>query len=223
MINTQKNQLHVIERTSLGKKISKLRKNGQVPANIFGEEKESISVSIGKSDLVRFLKSEGDSGLVYLKVGENDKKDVPALIEEIQYNAVNEEPLHISFKRVNLKEKVQQEVPVEMVGEANIPDATVFLTKDVLEVEALPTDLPENITFDISGLTEVGQSLYLNDAQYDREKVTILISEEEKESPFVIVQAQVEEVEEEPVAEAEAGEAPAEPSTEEAPAEPAAE
>ena len=200
MTNPQKSQLHVSERTVLGKNVSKLRKLGQVPANIFGEESTSLSVSVSKSDLVRFLKSEGDSGLIYLVVGEDAKKEIPVLIEEVQFKPVNEEPLHISFKRVNLKEKVQQEVPVEMIGEANIPDSTIFLTRDVLEVESLPADLPEKIIFDISGLTEVGQSLHLGDAQYDREKVTVLLTEEEKESPFVIVQARVEEVVEEPVA-----------------------
>ena len=200
MTNPQKSQLHVSERTVLGKNVSKLRKLGQVPANIFGEESTSLSVSVSKSDLVRFLKSEGDSGLIYLVVGEDAKKEIPVLIEEVQFKPVNEEPLHISFKRVNLKEKVQQEVPVEMIGEANIPDSTIFLTRDVVEVESLPADLPERIIFDISGLTEVGQSLHLADAQFDRENVTILLTEEEKESPFVIVQARVEEVAEEPVA-----------------------
>jgi large subunit ribosomal protein L25 len=116
MTNPQKNQLHVSERTVLGKNVSKLRKLGQVPANIFGEESTSLSVSVSKSDLVRFLKSEGDSGLIYLVVGEDAKKEIPVLIEEVQFKPVNEEPLHISFKRVNLKEKVQQEVPVEMIG-----------------------------------------------------------------------------------------------------------
>jgi large subunit ribosomal protein L25 len=119
------------------------------------------------------------------------------LIEEIQYNAVNEEPLHISFKRVNLKEKVVQEVPVEMIGEADIPGATILLTKDVLEVEALPADLPESIVLDISVLKEVDQTLHLSDAQYDRSKVTVLLSEEELESPLVLVQKHAEEVVEE--------------------------
>lgn len=218
MTNSQKHSLHTFQRSVVGKNVSKLRKRGQVPANIFGEEQSSKGVSINKSDLLRHLKAEGDSGLVYLTMEGDSAEEVPALIEEIQYNPVNEEPLHISFKRVNLKEKVQQEVPVEMIGEANIPGATIFLTRDVLEVEALPADLPESIILDISGLTEIDQSLRLSDAQFDREKVTVLLSEEELESPLVIVQELREEVEEAPAEEAE-GEASTTPAN--ATAEPA--
>jgi hypothetical protein len=50
---------------------------------------------------------------------------------------------------------VQSEVPVEMMGEVSIPGANVILVKDVLEVEALPTDLPEQITIDISGILKL--------------------------------------------------------------------
>lgn len=210
MTNSQKHSLHTSDRKVMGKTVSKLRKMGQVPGNIFGEEQASKSVSLNKSDLVRHLKSEGDSGLIYLVVEGDSKEEIPALIDEVQYNPVNEEPLHISFKRVNLKEKVQQEVPVEIVGEANIPGANIFLTRDVLEVEALPADLPESITVDISGLTEIGQSLHLSDAQYDRNKVKVLISEEEQESPLVLVQEVKEEVEEAPAEPAEGEAAPAE-------------
>jgi large subunit ribosomal protein L25 len=186
----------------MGKSVSNIRKVGQVPVNIFGQKMSSISASAGKSDLDRFLKSEGDSGLVYLILGDEKKEEIPTLIDEIQRKPVNEEVLHISFKRVDLKEKVQQEVAVEMIGEVNIPGATVLLTRDVLEVEALPAELPEKIIFDISGLTAVGQSLHLVDAQFDREKVKILLSEEELASPFVIVQEVKEEVVEEVLVEA---------------------
>lgn len=197
MTKTQKNIIHVMMRDVMGKKVSKIRREGLVPGNIYGEEQESIMITLGKSDLVRFLKAEGDSGLIYLVLGE-EKKETPALIEEIQYDTVLGDPLHISFKRVNLKEKVTQEVPVEMTGEVDIPGATVFLTRDVVEVEALPADLPESILLDISSLKEVGESLFLKDAQYDRDTVEVLLSEEELESPLVIVQAHVEEVEETP-------------------------
>ncbi|MDQ5951445.1 MAG: Ribosomal L25p family, partial [Patescibacteria group bacterium] len=57
MTNSDRNWMHVSVRTDMGKKVSKIRKMGLVPGNIFGEEKESESISIGKSDLIRFLKA----------------------------------------------------------------------------------------------------------------------------------------------------------------------
>lgn len=194
MSNTQKHVLHVQDRIEMGKKASKMRKSGQIPANIFGEGSPSLAVSMSKSSAIKFLNTAGESGLVYLSL-ESQKKEIPVLIEEIQHNGLTGDPLHISFKRVNLKEKVQAEVPVEIIGEVNIPDANIILTQDTLEVEALPADLPEKITVDISGLTEVGQSLHLADAQYDREKVMVILTEEELEAPLVIVQEVKEEVE----------------------------
>lgn len=211
MSNTQKNIIHVQERIEMGKKASKLRKSGQTLANVFGEGEPSLAVSISKSHLLRFLKTVGESTLIYLSL-EDKKKEIPVLIEEIQHNSLTGEPIHISFKRVNLKEKVQAEVPVEMIGEVVIPGANVFLIKDMLEVEALPADLPENITLDISGLTEVGQSLHLSDAKYDRDKVTVILTEEELEEPLVIVQEVKEEVEEAPVEEVVEGATPTEES-----------
>lgn len=212
MSASQKHQLHVSERNVRDQKASKLRRDGKTIANIYGEEKDSQAITIDRGEALRYLKSEGDSALVYLVA--EDKKETPVLIEEIQYDPVTEEPIHIAFKRVNLKEKVTAEVPVEMTGEADIPSATVFLVKDMLEVEALPTDLPEAIVLDISGLEEIDQTLTLSDAQYDREKVTVLLSEEEQSEPLVIVQEIKEEVEEAPeeAAEGEDGEQPEESS-----------
>lgn len=209
MSASQKHLLHVSNRIEMGRKASQLRKTGQTVANIFGEDAPSQAISLNRGNVLKYLKAEGDSGLVYLVA--EDKSETPVLIEEIQYDAVSSEPLHISFKRVNLKEKVQSEVPVEMIGEVSIPGANIILVKDVLEVEALPTDLPEQISIDISGLSEIGQSLNLSNAVYDRDKVTVLLSEESIDEPLVIVQEVKEEVEEVPVeaTEAEGAEAAA--------------
>jgi large subunit ribosomal protein L25 len=201
MPDKQKNQLHVSKRTIVGKRVSQVRLAGDIPANVFGEDHASQALSMRKKDTVRYLQAEGESGLLYLV--DEDKKETPVLIDEIQTDPVSSQPIHISFKRVNLKEKVQSEVPVEMVGEADIPNATIFLVKDMLEVEALPTDLPESIVLDISGLTEIGQALHLADAKYDRAAVQVLLTEEELEEPLVIVQELKEEVEEVPADEAE--------------------
>lgn len=214
MTNTMKTSLTVRLRANIGKSVSKTREVGYIPSNIFGKDQKSQSIEIERSSLMRFLKSEGDSGLLYLSIEGESKSEVPVLIDEIQANPVNEEVLHISFKRVNLKEKVQQEVAVEMIGEASVPGATILLTKDVLEVEALPADLPESIVLDISGLKKIDQSLYLSDAQYDRAKVTVLLSEEELESPLVLVQELKEEAAEEPADEAAPAEEDSKPAEE---------
>lgn len=195
MTNTQKHQLHVSSRQELGKNVSKDRKSGQIPANIFGEKKDSVAIYLNKSDLSNLISDVGESTLLYLRVDDSQQEE-PVLIDEIQTDPVNSDLIHATFKRVRLDEKVRAEVPVELVGEAEVRGGNVLLVKDVLEVEALPADLPEKITINIESLTEVGQTLTLNDAQYDQAKVDVMLSEEEINEPLVIVQEQKEEVEE---------------------------
>lgn len=213
MTNSQKAILHVRERSITGKKSKQLHQQGFIPGNVFGLNEESESIELEKSIFKKLLAEQGDTTLLYLQVGTD--KQIPTLIGEIQYNPITDEPIHVAFKRVNLKVKVTAEIPVETVGEFEVADATVVLTRNMLEIEALPADLPELFEIDISGLTEVGQTLHLSDIKFDREKITVLLSEEELEAPIVIVQKVEEEVEETPAETTEGAEAPA---GEEAPA-----
>jgi ribosomal protein L25 (general stress protein Ctc) len=75
----------VSNRIELGRKASQLRKTGQTIANIFGEDAPSQAISLNRSVVLKYLKAEGDSGLVYLVA--EDKTETPVLIEEIQYDA----------------------------------------------------------------------------------------------------------------------------------------
>lgn len=217
MTKDNKIVFHVEKREVSGKKVKQLRAQGELPANLIGMSQESEALTIPTRMLEKHLETEGESGLFYLAIGEA-KKEVPVLIEEIQYTPVGNDLVHAVFRRVNLKEKVTAEIPVETEGEFDVVGAALVVVKDALEVEALPTDLPERFVIDVSQLTEIGQSITVNDLEFDREKVTLVLTEEERENPLVLVQELREEKEEEPeVVEAE-GEV-AETETEEAPAE----
>ncbi len=171
-----------------------MRKNGDIPANIFGLSKPSVSVKCPKQ-LVQKQQEDLESGLLYVVL--DNKDEVPVLLEEIQVHPVTKEPLHVTFKRVNLAQKIEADVPLETVGECEVKNANVLLVRDELPIEALPSDIPERITIDISKLTEIGQTLGVADLQFDRAAVELKLSEEEMDAPLVIVQMQKEEVEEE--------------------------
>lgn len=199
-MNKSKNTIvHVRPRVAVGKSNVSLRKSGYIPANIYGLHEDSLAIELEVAPVKKIIADQGENVLMYLD-GATDKQ-VPSLMSEIQHNNLTGEPIHISFKRVNLNEKVRVEVEIELVGETDIADATVILTRNVLEIEALPGDLPEKFEIDISGLTEVGQALHLSDIKYDKSKVEVILSEEEMEAPIVLVQEVKEVVEEEPVAE----------------------
>jgi len=185
-------------RTIKGKAVKKLRREAKLPANIYGDLKESIAVTAETTPFSKLYDQVGDTGLVYLTVGD-EKEARPVLIDEVEIDPVNQSLKHVVFKQVSLKEKARAAVPIEFVGETNVPESAVMYIRDEIEVEALPTDFPDKIEVDISVLTEVGQSITIGDLSYDKSKVTLVIDEEDLEKPVVLLQAQrEEEPEEEP-------------------------
>lgn len=205
-----KTQFHVSSR-ALEEKIEPIRRNGYTPGNVFGLQKKSETISLNTKALSQHLKTEGETGLLYLVLDEKGSEQ-PVLFSEVQRHPVTNEVLHVSFLRVNLAEKITQEIDVKLTGTFELKEATVVLVRDVLEVEALPADLPEAFYIDISKLTEVGQEVHVSDLEYDHSKVVLQLSEEEQLEPIALVQEVKEEVIEEPVVEEAAaeGETPAE-------------
>lgn len=204
-----KTLFHVSSRT-LEEKNARLRHTGYIPANIYGLGKDSATISVITKPFLHHLKNDGETGLMYL-VADQSSVEQPVLITEVQRNPITGEVLHVSFMRVNLAQKIVQEIDLKLTGEFDVKDATVLLVRNTIEIEALPADLPEAFYIDISKLTEVGQEVHMSDLEYDRAKITIQLSEEEQAEPIALVQEVKEEVVEEPVeAEAGAGEAGAE-------------
>lgn len=201
------------QRTITGKKVKQLRLKGELPANVTSNQVSSLAVSLNTSAFNKLYDKAGDTSLVYLSVaGESAPR--PVLIDDVEIHPVTGDTLHVVFKQVNLNEKISAEIPVELVGEFKVANGVLLTVHDTIEVEALPTDLPEKFEINVELFTELGQAFTFAELVYDSSKITLLINEEEKDSPIVLVQEVKEEVEEEPVvAEGEAapadGEAPA--------------
>jgi large subunit ribosomal protein L25 len=197
MTKSDQNLFHVQLRKTLGKAVKQLRNQGLVPGNIFGLKQDSVAVTCSVAALNKHLQEEGQSGLVYLKIGE-DGLSVPTLVDEIQVHPTTDSIQHISFRRVKLDEAVETEVSIELIGEADIPDANVLQVLDTIQLSALPTDIPEKIEVDISSLVQVGDSILLKELPIDLSKIKLMVESEDLEKPVVLVQAQAEEVEPEP-------------------------
>lgn len=200
--STEKIVFHVDPRVDLGGgRVARLRKSGKLVGNVYGLNTTSEAILMDKQAFKRLYETHGDTSLVYLQIGES-KNQSPVLIDEVQYASVGDDILNVSFRRVDLSEKIQTDIPVVLTGESSVKDAVVSLVKDTVEVEALPAELPEKFEIDISKLTEIGQSISLADLSYDSSKVTLILEDDQKaeEILLVIVQALKEEVEEAPVA-----------------------
>jgi large subunit ribosomal protein L25 len=160
-------------RTIVGKKVKTLRAQGQLPATIYGKAMKSVSLTVPVAAFENVYKSAGETGLIELTV---DRAVHPVLIHNVQQDPVSDNLLHVEFRQVDLKEKVRTKVPVEHTGECPAVAQKLGVLLSVLneiEVEALPTDLPEKISVDISALTAVDQELKVSDLAVPAE-VTIL-------------------------------------------------
>lgn len=161
-------------RKVLGRKVKNLRKEGILPANIYGKKIKSQAVQVKTSDLNKIHKEVGETGLLELELGKNKR---PVLIHNLQRNPVTDKPIHVDFLQVDLKEKVTAKVPVEFTGESPAEKqglGTVVLYVNEVEVTALPGDLPEKFVVDASKLEEVDQSVLVKDLSIDAKKVEVV-------------------------------------------------
>jgi len=168
-------QLQAKKRETLGKKNRHIRKEGEIPAVVFGKGMESANIALDYNSFEKTFKQAGETDLIDLSA-ESDKFKV--LIKDVQFNPVTSRFSHVSFYKPDLTVKTEAQVPVEIIGEENnelIKSGAALALQLVQEitVEALPEDIPHSFTIDISGITEIGQGVSVSQLEYDKEKVSI--------------------------------------------------
>ncbi len=166
-------QLKAEERTVLGKKVKKLRREGFLPGNVYGKGLNSYALQVKLSDFENVYKEAGDTGLVDLSY---DGKSKPVLVKNLQMNHATRTLLHVDFYQVNLKEKVKATVAVVLTGEAKAVTDKVGLvlqTQSEVEVEALPDKLPENVEISVEQLAEIGDQITVGDLKAPEDVVIL--------------------------------------------------
>ena len=173
--------LHASERKILGKKVEKLRREGSLPAHVFGKGVEGENVLLVTKDFLKIFHQAGETGLIDLKIGAERVR--PVLIREVQYNPISGDLIHVDFYQVNLTQKVKVSVPLVLIGEqtelVKLGEAIVLQTLNEVEVEALPTDLIENIEVDITSLMAIDDAITVGQLNYDKTKLTLSAPEDE--------------------------------------------
>jgi large subunit ribosomal protein L25 len=167
------------KRKELGRKVKRLRRDGKMPANVYGKKAKSQAITVDLSEFEKVFEKAGETSIIELVIG---KSKHPTLIHEIQKDPVTDVPIHADFMQVDLKEKVTAQIPVELTGESPAEKqglGTVVQYIDEVEVEALPTNLPEKFEVDISKLTEVDQQIQIKDLAVDKSKITIRNEEDQ--------------------------------------------
>lgn len=187
-------------RNQTGKKVKFLRKEGLIPAVIYGREIETLPISLNKRETTLLFNKISGSTILIIKV---DGKEHSTLVREVQRDYIKNELLHVDFQAVSLKEKLRTHVSLTLVGKAPVLenfDALIVSGIDQIEVECLPEDLVDTIEVDISSLTEIGSAIYVKDLA-KLANVEILTDLEELVAVANAVKEEVEPVVEEAVVE----------------------
>lgn len=167
-------------RKVFGKKVKTLRKQGIIPANIFGNKIKSTAVQVKTTVFRPIYAQAGETQIVYVQVV-GEKTERPVLLTNISYDPMTGDILHVDLRQVNLKEKVTANIPVELVGESPaVKDiqATLITSLDEIEVEALPADLPDHFTADVSTLKALGDTIKVSDLGIDLTKIEVKLDPE---------------------------------------------
>ncbi len=211
-------ELEASKREVIGKKVRFLRRQGFIPANVYGRGTDSIALQVDTKSLKHLLIHAGGTDLISLKIGDS-KKSVKVLLRDVQRNPINDDLFHVEFYQVKMDEKIRVDVPLEFVGEAPAlkhKNVALLRVLDSLHIEALPDDLPHSIEVDVTALEENDQAIHVKDLKLppdvtlhtDPEEMVIKVAEAKKiveeEAPVAEAAEEAEVVGEEKEAEAEA-------------------
>jgi len=161
------------KRKVFGRKVKILRREGIIPGNVYGKKIKSEGIQVDQKEFEEVFKETGETGLIELVLGK-EKKAV--LVHNLQTDPLEDTIIHVDFLQVDLKQKVSADIPVEIVGEAPAEKqgmGTLVQYIDEIEVEALPTDLPEKFEIDVSILAEVDAFISVKDLKVEKDKVKI--------------------------------------------------
>jgi len=155
------------KREATGKGVArKLRAAGAIPGILYGAHTEPMPLQLNQQEMsVIMRKSTSEHILVDLTVAGNDGEPQMALIREIQHEPITGDILHVDFLHISASQKIHITIPVNVIGVAdgvkNFGGILQIIARE-LEIEALPTNIPESITVDVSNLG-IGDAIHVRD------------------------------------------------------------
>ena len=208
-------ELAARRRNTLGKRVKGLRRQGLIPAILYGHHAEPVPLALEERALGVAERGAGSSQLVSLMI-EGEEQPRTVVLKETQRDSITRSLLHVDFQQVVMGEVIVVEVPLSYVGEPlPVAEETGILSRgaDTLTVRCLPADLVQEIVVDLSRLTEVNKAITVADLDLppglevmgDKAEVLVLVlpaaameEEEEVEEVEVLAMPGEEEVGEAP-------------------------
>ncbi|MDO8536890.1 MAG: 50S ribosomal protein L25 [bacterium] len=193
-------ELIVKNREKFGKAVKTLRKQGLIPAELYGHGVKNLHLAVPVKDFHKVYKEAGANTVVNLVVdratpGGQERR--PALIHEVVRDYITEEVSHVDFYEVRMDEEIRAKIPLEFINEsAAVKEKGGILNKSMseIEVEALPGDLPHGFKVDLTSLDDLNKSIYVKDVKVpkgvkvlvDLETVIVTVTPPMKEEEKVV-------------------------------------
>lgn len=159
----QKVILEAEQRQIIGKQVKALRRQGKIPAILYGHSFTPTPISLNAREANLIIPRVTSSQIITINLA---GEEFSALVRERQRHPTMGNLLHVDFQVVSMTERLRANVMLEIVGEAPAVKeygGLIVTGVEILDIEALPLDLPERITVDISELREIGDSIFVRD------------------------------------------------------------
>lgn len=143
------------------------RREGKVPAVVYGADKENVAVFVDDDTLRKVIREGGGQALITLKVdGAPDDDETLTILKAVQYDAFGEDILHTDFYRVTLGKPVNVTIPLNTVGESPGVQEGGILEQTVreLHISCLPREIPDHVEISVDSL-ELNENLTIGDVE----------------------------------------------------------
>jgi large subunit ribosomal protein L25 len=166
-------------REVVGKKVSNLRREGIVPAVVYGGSEGSRNIQLDAREFGVLMRHTTRNTLVDLKIGK--AKATPVLLQHVHEHPVRRHPIHVDFLVVSMTEAITVDVPINFSGDSSAADklgGTLLHLREAVQISALAANLPQAIDLDISALDSFDAVLHVADLSVP-EGVIVLTDPEE--------------------------------------------
>jgi large subunit ribosomal protein L25 len=170
--------------------MNKIRKEGFLPANVYGFGMENKNIKVKSIDFERVFSAAGESHLINLEIG--GKEPLKVIVKDVQKDSVKDNIIHVDFYQVDMNKKIHTEIILNFIGESRaVKELGGVLIKnaDSIEIKCLPGNLVDRIDIDLSNLNNFHDSVKAGDLKLppgvelvgDADETIVIVLEPAKE------------------------------------------
>lgn len=153
-------------RKEKGKSVArKIRRQGFIPAVLYGKDVETMMLKISEREWKRLSKNLKKTSILKMQLKKNGKtEDISVMVKDVQKEICKDDILHIDFLHVSMERKMEVEVPIHLTGKAKglVNNGVVEQHLRTIIVACLPTQIPEKLDVDVTEL-DIGDSIHVSD------------------------------------------------------------